>query len=320
MPSAPNRSTLSHHPVRSVEHMNDHIVSRGWQANFADDHTVSILDVATGEIADDERRIKSNFAEEDFLTYTDGEGNPVRDVDDAFTRIERRVLNKVREIRVDRCEREHRDSVAELFGIHLVRSDALRVAKLRLMAETANDYPARAEESPIIRDRFIRTLGRPPLPGELDSMARDWQTRQIETNEFFVENLPRLQRKMRDMMAKYHVQVIEAPEPLPGFVLGDVPVVHANLASQQYGFRDGLALGDCDYLAAPVSRRVAVLFTSQRLPHAVLTTKKTVSKFNAMTLFSAHREVLCHPSDQVALKRLWMSRDRFRSNGQIAGR
>jgi hypothetical protein len=83
--------------------MNDHIVSRGWQANFTDDHTVSILDVVTGAIVDDRRRIKANFAEEDFLTYSDSEGNPVREVDDAFTRIERKVLNKVREIRVGRC-------------------------------------------------------------------------------------------------------------------------------------------------------------------------------------------------------------------------
>ncbi|MDO8391629.1 MAG: DUF4238 domain-containing protein [Actinomycetota bacterium] len=300
--------------------MNDHIVSRGWQANFTDDHTVSILDVVTGKIVDDTRRIKSNFARPDFLTYLDSEGNPVRDVDDAFTKVERKVLNRVREIRVGNCKAEHRDAVAELFGIHLVRSDALRVAKLRLMGETAADYPARAERSEAVREQFIATLGRPPLPGELETMAWDWQKRQIETNEFFVENLPSMQQKMRDMMARYHVQVIEAPEPLPGFVLGDVPVVHANLLQQRYGFRDRLALGDCDYLAAPLSRRVAVLFTAQRLPHAVLATKKTVSKFNAVTLFAAHREVLCNPADVLHVKRLWAQRDRFRSSGPLAGR
>ena len=80
--------------------MHDHIVSRGWQKNVADGHELAILDVITGKIVDPDRPIKSIFAELDFLTYTDAAGNAIREVDEAFTKIERKVLNKIRETSV----------------------------------------------------------------------------------------------------------------------------------------------------------------------------------------------------------------------------
>ena len=300
--------------------MNDHIVSRGWQQNIAEGHELAVLDVVTGNVVAESRPIKSNFAELDYMTYTDTEGNAVRDVDEAFTKIERKVLNKVREITVSNCSTDHRDAVAELFGIHIVRSRAMRASKLRLLAEHGHEIAADLESNVEVQEKFLAVLGRPPHPGEILQMARDWEQNQIGTNEYFVENLPHFQRVIRDMLAKYHLQVVEAAPTLPGFVIGDVPVVHALLGSQRFGFRDRLAIGDSDYVAAPISRRIAVLFTVDRLPHRVIRTKKLMSQFNVMSVLAADREVACHPDDVMPLKRLWRSRDRYRSFGPLTSR
>ncbi|MEQ1699608.1 MAG: DUF4238 domain-containing protein [Ilumatobacteraceae bacterium] len=300
--------------------MNDHIVSRGWQWNIAEGHELTVLDARTGLIVDTARPIKSNFAELDYMTYTDASGNPVRDVDIAFTKIERRVLNKIREIRVNNCRDEHRDAVADLFGIHLVRSKAMRASKLRLIAQHGPDLAYELSQRPEVQAKFLRVLGRLPYPGEIEQLTRDFTARQVETNEYFVENLPRLQRQIRDMMSKYYLQVVESTGNLPGFIIGDVPVVHAHLATQRFGFKDQLALGDSDYLAGPISRRVAVLFTATRLPHKVVQTKKMISKLNVMAVFAADREVACHPDDAMAVKRLLHDRERFRSFEALSGR
>lgn len=153
----------------------------------------------------------------------------------------------------------------------------MRASKLRLMAEHGADIAADLEAKAEVQQKFLAVLGRPPYPGEILQMAHDWTRAQVDSNEYFVENLPHFQRKFRDMLAQYHLQVIEAAPTLPGFVIGDVPVVHALLASQRFGFRDRLAIGDADYVAGPISRRVAVLFTVNRLPHKVIQTKKLIA-------------------------------------------
>lgn len=140
------------------------------------------------------------------------------------------------------------------------------------------------------------------------------------TGRASVENLPHFQGRIRDMLAKFHLQVIETDERLPGFILGDVPVVHALLATQRFGFRDRLALGDSDFVAGPISRRVAVLFTKDRLPHTRVQTKRLVSKFNVMTLFAADREVARHPDDTRSLRQLWLYREQHRSFSHLAGK
>ena len=60
---------------------------------------------------------------------------------------------------------------------------------------------------------------------------------------------------MAEVLNRFHLQVIEIPDHLPGLVIGDTPVVHALTSSNQYGFRDRLALGDANLIVGPLTAR-----------------------------------------------------------------
>lgn len=155
---------------------NDHIVSKGWQKNFANDtHQVTVVDVATCQVVQRDRPIKNNFAERGFMTQIGPNGEALRNADKVFQKIERRVLNKVREIAVDhRITDELRDAVVQLFTIHLVRSQAFRDSQFSLLdkvePEFVRDYP----RSPEVLEKYQRHFGRLPYPGEVEAIVMQW--------------------------------------------------------------------------------------------------------------------------------------------------
>ena len=289
---------------------NDHIVSKGWQFNFANAlHQVAVADVASCRIVRDDRPIKKNFAERGFMTHTDADGGRSRDADEVVRAIERIVLNQVRDIAVEfRITEEHREAVIELFSIHLVRSQAFRDSQFALINEMEPEFMRDYPNDPKVLERFRYHLGRLPYPGEVASMVARWFARQrsgdvvFDTIESNINNIKRV-------LGKWHLQVVGNGERLPGFVLGDVPVVHADLISQRFGFRDGLAVGDANVIMAPLSPRVLVCFANQERRPMTLTTKQSVRTLNSMTIRVALREVACHPNDAADLQRACQSVD-----------
>ena len=302
--------------------LNDHIVSRGLQKNFAQDgHRIAVLDCRTGAVLDEGRSITSNFAEPDFLTYYDVDGNPVRDVDDAFTRIERKVLNLVREVTPASYEpTRHHESIVQLMSIHLVRSRALRASKVRLFQSSWKEMGRALSEDPDVRSRFMRVLGRPPYPGEIEESARRWTDQGIETGAHLIENLPDLQQRIARLLGRYRLQIVQSPPELPGFVLGDVPAVHASLQDQRYGFQDGLAVGDADWASIALSRRTVAVFSADGRYSRTVRTAKLIHSLNLIAIRTCEQEVACHPDDVIRVQRLIRRPEPFVTVGQLVGR
>lgn len=98
---------------------------------------------------------------------------------------------------------------------------------------------------------------------------------------------------------------------LPGFILGDVPIVHVDVRTGRYGFRDNLAIGDANMIVGPLSRRIAVFLSAAPLRHAELRTRRLVDTVNAVFWRAASAEVICHPEDSLAASQLWRKLDRL---------
>lgn len=75
-----------------------HLVSKGYQRNFADGNRVAIVDVRTADIVDPRRSIQENWVQLDFLSVK----SALAEIDDSleleFSKHERRVLNIIRGI------------------------------------------------------------------------------------------------------------------------------------------------------------------------------------------------------------------------------
>ena len=294
----------------------------GWQQNFAnEEHRVAVVDVHAGRTIDRSRPIKNNFVEVGFMTNIGPDGRAFRDADEAFKRIERRVLNQIRDIRVGRTiTNAHRDAVADLFTIHLIRSDAFRESQMSILdqlePDASDDYPNRAE----VHERFLHTLGRPPYPGEVRRMVQAWFDRQ-RAGQVYFDSLTHTISTIRGLLRGCNLQIAETDDSMPGFIIGDVPVVHADLATRRFGFRDGLAVGDANLIMAPLSRRVAVFLTaSPTTTTATIKTRKLQRQLNALSVRVARYEVACHPADGAEAQRVCNNPDWLPQGDTIAGR
>lgn len=299
-------------PVSTTDLPQDHFVSRGYQQNFAtSDKRVTVISTSSGELIDADRPIKSNFRERGFTTFLEaGVSNDL--LERAFVSVEGRVLNEIRTIGVDRCGPQQKADVANLFAIHLVRSPAFKEFHRDIGNRFRELDVPRFAENPEYVERFVASEGRAPRDGELrtvvlrgyDEIARDPMS--------LVTTMIRQHDAIAEKLNGFHLQVIAIDGiGLPGFVVGDTPVVHADLMNSRYGFRDRVALGDANFIIGPLTRTTAACFSASRLRPEVIKTREMVDAINAIFLRAASGEVACHPDDAGAVKQVHSRLDRL---------
>jgi hypothetical protein len=145
----------------------------------------------------------------------------------------------------------------------------------------------------------VSNRGRQPEPGELaslvDALARKFQG----SPELRASGMRHVTSGIPRLLARYRVQLVEAPSWMPGFVLADQPVVHARPDEGRYGFASQLAVGDADLIMVPIKRRLLAFYTVQPLVnrHFTLKTERGLRIINAALGRNAVKEVACHPDD-----------------------
>jgi hypothetical protein len=297
--------------VSTTELPQDHFVSRGYQQNFASsDKRVAVISTS-GQLIDADRPIKSNFRERGFTTFLEA-GVPNDLLEKAFVSVEQRVLNEIRTIGVDRCGPQQKADVANLFAIHLVRSPAFKDFHQDIGDRfRAIDVPEFVN-NPEYFERFVASEGRPPREGELRAMALRAYDKLANDPMSIVNTMMRQHDAIAEKLNGFRLQVIKiAGIGLPGFVVGDTPVVHADLLNGRYGFRDRLALGDANFIIGPLTRTTAACFSASRLRPEVIRTRKKVDAINAIFLRAACSEVACHPDDAKAIRQTHSRLDRL---------
>jgi hypothetical protein len=72
------------------ERQRQHLVSKDYQENFAQDHLVTVLDARSGATIHRGRPTKSNWRVDDFLTVVDATGDRDRSLESEFEKPSRR--------------------------------------------------------------------------------------------------------------------------------------------------------------------------------------------------------------------------------------
>jgi hypothetical protein len=278
-------------------------VSRGYQQNFASpDKRVTVISATSGRVVDVGRPIKSNFREQGFTTFLQA-GVPNDLLEQAFVSVERRVLNEIRTISVDRCGPQQKADVANLFAIHLVRSPAFKDFHRDIGDRFREiDVPAFVNNPEYI-EWFEASEGRTPSEAELLELALRAYDELATDPMSLVKTMIKQHDAIAEKLNGFHLQMIELAESwLPGFLIGDTPVVHAALEHGLYGFRDRVALGDANFIVGPLSRTTAACFSARRLHLHQVKTRKQVDTINAIFMRAASAEVACHPDDARSVR------------------
>jgi hypothetical protein len=122
-----------------------------------------------------------------------------------------------------------------------------------------------------------------------------------------------------EVLGRYRVQLVEAPDWMPGFVLADQPVVHACPDEERYGFVSQLAVGDADLIVVPIRRRLVAFYTVRQMASFTLKTKRGLRIINAALCRNAVTEVACHPADAPEASHLIRYIDKFPASALTDG-
>lgn len=292
-------------PSKSVKH---HLVSMGLQKNFATvDKKLTILSAADGRVVEYQRPTKRNWVVSHFNSIKTLESfDP--SFENEWSRLEATSLRRIREIQIGNCEPVHLRAVATVFAIHIVRSEAFEVCRNTVYHCNSENLVDVVANDTRLRDRFIAVCGRPPGQQELESRVRDYATQLEDSRRGFVGSMINAYNTIVEMLSKYRIQIVQSIPTLPGFVLGDVPVVHANLEQGRFGFRDNLAVGDSDIIIGALTRTTVACFTVKKEESRRVGTASKVQQINNLFVRAALREVACHPNDTLAVKRLCVNK------------
>jgi Protein of unknown function (DUF4238) len=290
-----------------------HFVSKGYQKNFADDRQrVDVIDRQTGNLVEALRPTKRNWVSSHWSSIRLPDGLLDNRMEEEFAKIEASCLRRVREMSTKNCGPEFRGSVINLFAVHLVRSEALANARRQLFLREIPGINEELALDPKVIGAFVEQYRRRPRTGELIEMVNVASQEHEDSNRWKVQALVDGHNSIATLLDRHFIQIVESAPGLPGFVLADVPIIHADTATNRIGFRGQVAVGDADLVCGPLTRRTVVFFTAKRLPPLMIRTKKKVDEINNFFVHSALQEVACHPSDRLALQRLVRSRVPFR--------
>lgn len=255
-------------------------------------------------------RRSGTFAEIGFTSFV-AAGSPVDDLERAFAAIERTVLNQVRSVSAHNRGSDLHGAVANLFAIHLVRSPSYKAFSKRIEAEFRGDGVAEVANNERLPAMFEAQFGRPATCGELQEIALEQYDKFTADPYTLAGSMVCQHNKIAEMLGGFHMQVIEIDPALSGLVIGDMPIVHADVPSGRYGFRDSLALGDASLIIGPLTRRTAACFSVQPLAPVTITTHNALDALNAVFIRAATAEVACHPDDALRLQQVAGRLDRL---------
>lgn len=292
-----------------------HLVSKGYQQNFADGVWVAVLDAHTGATVCARRSVRANWRVKDFVSVVWPNG----DVDDSLEREfgdrEQVFLNVVREIRLHTpVTSAQKAALDDLAATHLVRSlsfaavhgEVVRSSTEQVVTQLAGDQEATL--------RFTRQRGRPPEPGELKALVAEVAGDLVTSPDFFADGVRRVAARIPGLLRKWRVQLVGTDSDLPGFIIADNPILHGRRSEGIFGFRDAGAIGDANLILVPISRRLVAFYTAQRRPDLHVRTKNGVRWINSLLLRGAWNEIACHPDDALETSRLIRHLDRYPPN------
>jgi hypothetical protein len=289
-----------------------HLVSRGFQQNFSDGQKrVTLLKARSGKVIDAARPIKSNFVVPGYNTHVTQAGTADSRLEHEFAKIERPLADQIRRITPDNCGPSDRGAVASHFALHLVRSEAFQSSHQGIIEQLRRDWVRDLARDPEVLKRYEAEFGGRPSADDITSYVDQIIHDHVQANRLHVDSMVKQYNSLGSHLSKFWVQVIIADQLGVGFALADIPIVHANTKTGQYGFRDGLALGDADLIVGPLTRWTAVALSVRPTPHVTLKVKKRLQEVNAVFARAALREIACHPDDARELARVCQRLDQL---------
>lgn len=291
-----------------------HLVSRGYQRNFADDIWVTVLDARTGDTIWSRRSVGANWRVKDFVSVVWPDGGVDDSLEREFGDSEQVFLNVIRQVQLHRpVTAVQKAALDNLAAVHLVRNLSFALAHDKVVRGSMEQLVTGLSRDAEVVSRFNRQRRRPPEPGELEAIVAAAAGDLVKSPDFFVSGVRRVAAGIQNVLARWTVQLVGCAEHLPGFILPDNPVLHGKRREGLFGFRDAGAIGDADLILVPISRRLVALYSGRHLPDLQIRTRKGVRWVNSLLLHAAQTEVACHPEDALETSRLIRQRDLYPS-------
>jgi Protein of unknown function (DUF4238) len=290
---------------------NQHLVSKGYQRNFAEGQWIAVVDARTGKLVSPRRSISVNWRVPDFLSVISPDGDVDDSLEREFARSERVFLNVIRGIELHHpLSPAQKSALDALAATHAVRSLRFAIAHEVAVSSIEQGSVGIAQDVRAV-EAFTRDKGRPLNPGELEAVIAAAASDFAASPDLLASGIRRVAGGLQQLLGKWTIQLVGSSVDLPGFVLADHPVLHGRRSEGRFGFRDAGAIGDADLVVVPISRRLVAFYSARNLTDVRIRTKKGVRWVNSLLLRGAQSEVACHPDDAQETSRLIRDADRY---------
>lgn len=299
------KSEAQHDSKSPMPPQNHHLVSKGYQKNFADEQRrLTILDARNGKVVERLRPAKRNWVEDDWNTFWDESGDPNHYLEQEFARIEAGTLRRIRDVRAGVLSASEAGAIINLAAMHLVRSRAFVDFRSHIHEFATPDLVEDFATDPELFTRFEVDKGREPVEGELHAMVARAAEDLAANRESQIESVIDQYNKISEVLTRNTIQLLTLADHLPGLPIGDNPIVHADLDAGRFGFRDKLAVGDSNIVFIPLTRRTAALLARDKTPDTTITTMHQWRRIVDIQIRACTSEIATYPTDTITIARL----------------
>ena len=169
-----------------------HLVSKGYQKNFADaKQRLSILDARNGDAVEMLRPTKRNWVENDWNSFIDDSGivNPHLELE--FSRVEASAMRSIREVTIQGPTPRQKGAIISLFAMHLARSRSFVSFRDEIYDSALPGIVGKLTRDQRLIKGFEARLGRQPADGELLDFILQQAEHNLLTKEAYSRPSPR---------------------------------------------------------------------------------------------------------------------------------
>jgi hypothetical protein len=268
-----------------------HVVPRGYLRNFADRELLLLIEKRTGVTKAVGTR--HAFVASNFLRVRAG-GISDDSAEDAFGVLEAFALDRVRHISPREPITPDQDAaVKALAAMLFARSFATEAVRQRLIPQVVAEQRDRVGSEPDAVALFRRDFGRPPRPGELETLVEAVADANFSTRRDAVDGMIRHYGWALENLKPMAVSVYQATGA--EFVTSDNPLVLVGENRLHVGVHNGVAFKMAATIFLPLTRRIAVCFTPEPIPNETMN-RRQVRAANNFSWRNAVARVACHPA------------------------
>lgn len=269
-----------------------HVVSRGYQRNFAAGELIRLVDKRSRTYATVGTR--DAFVEQDFNSRRMPDQTWDDELEGEWRRAEH-LLPVLRRVGTSEETPTDRELIKPVIALHIARSYGFVELSNRIHDQVGSETGKRMGADPEMVRLYEQQVGHLAADGEIEAYVAGHMQTIKEDRQLLIERMAYAYNwALQNFLPRLRLQVLHAPPPFE-WVTGDSPVLVGDQLGTKLLSRGQIAMGDSQTVYFPLTRYVAVTAWARDSEPDTTPPPASLQQINWMMWRNCLRYVACHP-------------------------